>query len=138
MFRFLRNRLSRANFIFLEPRNTRRREKIARYGEGRFVTDFYRTRIIDECRESQIPGLTGARLLKVDFKDDAPLVVVEVVNQTPEPDGTRKRYHIRVDPLLRPLYADGAKGRPQAMTVRNAVASSWGRYGHQYFPDAET
>jgi hypothetical protein len=138
MFSFLRKWLSAVQLIYMEPNNIRRRQKIAKYGEGRFVTEFHRTKLLDECQHSAIPGLVGARLLKVEFRDDDPLVMVDVINPTPEPDGTRKRYQIRVDPLLRPLYANGDRGRPQAMTVRNAVASTWGKYGHEYFPDVET
>lgn len=39
---------------------------------------------------------------------DEPIIVVEVVNSTPEPDGTKKRYFQRVD--------------PQVQTAREAVA----------------
>ena len=69
---------------------------------------------------------------------DEPIVMVEVVNQTPEPDGSFKHYFLRVDPRLRPLLADGSFGRAQFLTARNAVASTFGLQGEQYAPELET
>jgi hypothetical protein len=42
---------------------------------------------------------TGA-LYKKEFTDDEPLVMVHVVNSTPEPDGTIKKYLLRVPPQM--------------------------------------
>lgn len=67
-----------------------------------------------------------------------PMVFVEVVNSTPEPDGSVKRYMLRVHPELRPLYPDGTGGTPQRMTAKNAVASTFGLYGPEYEPSAES
>ena len=67
-----------------------------------------------------------------------PLVVVEVVNRTPEPDGSYKRHFLRVDPHLRPILADGSFGPPQPPTARNAVASTFGLTGAEYKPEIET
>jgi len=39
------------------------------------------------------------RLLRAVFPNDEPLIMVEVTNSTPEPDGTRRLYHLRVDPM---------------------------------------
>ena len=68
----------------------------------------------------------------------APVLLVEVVNRTPEPDGTSKHYLLRVDPQLRPMLADGSFGPPQPMTARNAVASTFGVTGAEYMPESET
>ena len=40
----------------------------------------------------------GARLLVKKVPDDEPIVMVDLLNSTPEPDGTTKRYQLRVDP----------------------------------------
>lgn len=59
-----------------------------------------------------------------------------VVNSTPEPDGSRKKFVIPVDHNCRPLpnAADpmGVMGAPQARTALNAVASTFGYTGEYY------
>ena len=55
---------------------------------------------------------------------EEPVVMVEVQNSTPEPDGTRKTYYLRVPPNLR--------------TAREAVAWTFGLSGSQYRPERET
>jgi hypothetical protein len=50
--------------------------------------------------------------------------MVEVINATPEPDGSRKRYWLRVPPYMR--------------TAREAVAWTFGLSGKEYAPDKET
>ena len=64
--------------------------------------------------------------------------MVEVVNHTPEPDGSHKHHFLRVDPQLRPLLSEGELGPPQPLTARNAVASAFGLTGAEYDPDVET
>ena len=57
--------------------------------------------------------------------DNEPLRVVEVVNSTPEPDGTHRRYLLRVPPTTR--------------TAREAVAWTFGFDDpQQYLPAAES
>jgi hypothetical protein len=67
-----------------------------------------------------------------------PFLAVEVVNHTPEPDGSYKHHFLRVNPELRPILSDGQLGAPQALTARNAVASSFGLRGADYEPQIET
>lgn len=55
---------------------------------------------------------------------DAWVAVVEVENATTEPDGTRKRYFLRVPPTME--------------TAREAVAWTFGMDGESYRPDQET
>ena len=55
---------------------------------------------------------------------DEPIVMVEVVNSTPEPDGTRRTYFLRVPPDTR--------------TAREAVAWTFGLGGGEYRPAAES
>ena len=77
-------------------------------------------------------------LYRKNLNDDEPLVMVHVLNATPEPDGSIKKYMLRVDPELRPMSVDGKKGKPQAMTARNAIASTFGMTGREYAPEVET
>jgi hypothetical protein len=80
------------------------------------------------------------RLLRIEMGDDEPYVAVEVTNSTPEPDGTRKLYTIRVHPELRPMPAPPSRsfGPAQEMTCHNAVASTFGKLGKEYWPEVET
>lgn len=64
--------------------------------------------------------------------------MVGVANSTPEPDGSHKSYFLRVHPECRPMLANGAFGAAQALTARNAVASTFGLRGPEYAPAVET
>ena len=64
--------------------------------------------------------------------------MVELTNSTVDSDGTRRTYHVPVEPSLRPMLANGALGEPQAMTALNAVASTYGLRGEQYLLEIET
>ncbi len=70
--------------------------------------------------------------------DDSPILMVQVTNNTVEPDGTIREFFLRVHPELRPMHSDGTLGRPQRMTARNAVASTWGLRGEEFAPEART
>jgi hypothetical protein len=92
-----------------------RRVLLERYGEGRYILE------------------SGAEVLHEDdfgtlyrriFADDEPLVMVRVVNSTPEPDGSYKHYWLRVPPTLR--------------TAHEAVAWTFGMTNAQYYPRRES
>ena len=55
---------------------------------------------------------------------DEPIVMIEMVKRTPEPDGRFKRYWLRVPPKTR--------------TVREAVAWTFNMPADQYAPEIET
>jgi hypothetical protein len=57
-------------------------------------------------------------------QDDEPIVMIEVVNRTPEPDGRFKRYWLRVPPTMR--------------TAREAVAWTFDMPAERYAPEKET
>jgi hypothetical protein len=67
---------------------------------------------------------TCGTLWRRNVPDDEPIVMVEVVNSTPEPDGSRKRYWLRVPSDMR--------------TARDAVAWTFGLSGGEYDPLEET
>src|SRR5207248_2056566 len=81
---------------------------------------------------------SGARLLdhdpdfgklwRIDTDPAVPMLMLEVENRTPEPDGTYQHFLLRVDPELRPLRRGGF-GKWQHPTARNAVASTFGLTG---------
>ncbi|WP_433463013.1 DUF6745 domain-containing protein [Spirillospora sp. CA-128828] len=76
---------------------------------------------------------TGARplhrdetgvLWSIDLQGDEPVVMVEVVNSTPEPDGTHRTYYLRVPPGTR--------------TARAGVAWTFGVDEADYRPEKQT
>ena len=73
-----------------------RRVMVERYGYGRYLVDSG-ARVTHECvDEVGVP----MRLLRRDQKGDEPIVCVELLNTTPDPDGTRRLYHVRVPPTV--------------------------------------
>jgi hypothetical protein len=117
-----------------------RRVLIERYGLARYVVDSG-AEVLHQDEESE--G-RPRRLLRKPARDAQPeILLLEVRNATPEPDGTRKTYFLHPAPGLRPMRrrGDGSVevfGREQAMTCHNAVASTFGRYGGEYSPAIET
>ena len=125
--------------ILAEPNAEVRRVMLARFGEERFVRE-------SGALPVHCDGFGD--LYQVDVPGDEPLVMIRVLNSTPEPDGTAKSYWLRTDPQLRPLPpGDWSEDRqreflvrqkPQTFTARNAVASLSGLRGEAYAPVQET
>ena len=88
----------------------RRRVLIERFGEERLVREGG-AKLADE----DDTGRLWRREMPSSWPRDEDVVVVEVVNSTPEPDGTRKTYFLRVPPTTR--------------TAREAVAWTFGLPG---------
>ena len=106
-----------------------RRIMIERFGQAKFLL---------ESGAKQIHKDDFGTLFSKNIQGDEPLVMVKVVNATPEHDGSFKDYFLRVDPQLRPLFTGNKKGKPQAMTAHNAVASTFGMCGEEYDPVLQT
>jgi hypothetical protein len=95
-----------------------RRVMLDRYGWARYVADCG-AQVVDKVpADHAIAGLRGARLLrKVLPGEPEPIVYLEMVNSTPEPDGTHRRYLERIDPNA----YNGDAGR----FCHAALASRW-------------
>jgi hypothetical protein len=95
-----------------------RRVMIERHGWARYIADSG-ARVVDQApSDHPIAGLRGARLLRKDLPGEPePIVFLEMINSTPEPDGTYRRYLERIDPKA---YR-GAAGR----LCQAAMASRW-------------
>lgn len=63
-------------------------------------------------------------LWRIDLPGDEPLVMVEVLNSTPEPDGTTRTYYLRVP--------------PETATARAGVSWTFGLTEAEYHPETET
>ncbi len=66
------------------------------------------------------------------------ITMVQVINSTPEPDGSYRNYFLEVHPELRPLKGPSDIGEPQLLTARNAIASTFGLRGEEFWPLVET
>ena len=75
--------------IINEPNAEVRRVMVARFGEARLVR---------ESGALPIHADETGDLYRIDVPGDEPLVIVRVINSTPEPDGSSKSYWIRVPP----------------------------------------
>lgn len=84
-------RLMRPGLIVDEPNAELRRMMLERYGLARFRRDA-RARLMHEDH--------WGRLWRVRVPDDEPITTVEVVNATPEPDGSVRHYELRVPPAM--------------------------------------
>jgi hypothetical protein len=101
-----------------------RRVMMNRYSLARYLKDSGAERLDHDER--------WGTLYRRQIADDEPLVMVEVVNRSPEPDGSFRHYTLRVAPDCRPLFADGRASKPQPLTALNAVASTFGMTGRKY------
>ena len=93
-----------------------RRVMIGRYGYSRYCKDAGLTLVDSRSADDPLVGLRTAKL----WRDDANgICLLDVLNSTPEPDGTTKRYTLAVD-------ADAYGGRA-GKDVLAAAASTWRR-----------
>ena len=92
-----------------------RRVMLERYGESRYLAD-----------SGAMPVHTDGygTLFRKEIPDDEPIVMVRVINSTPEKDGQRKTYMLRVPPTIETAHA--------------AVAWTFGLDAKDYHPDVET
>jgi hypothetical protein len=109
------------------------RVMVSLYGEARFLRDVG----AEVVHQDDFGTLYRYRL------HGRNLLMVKVVNSTPQPDGSFKNYFLGVHPELRPLPPVGtsawfADHPPQALTARNAVASTFSMTGEEYSPDVQT
>lgn len=90
-----------------------RRVMMEQYGFDRYLNESG-AKVVHE----DVDGLGfPRRLLRKEVRDDEPIVMIEVTNSTAEPDGTHKKYMMRVDP--------NAYGGRAGTECGAAVASTW-------------
>lgn len=91
-----------------------RRVMMERYGYERYCRDA-ELQLVDSCPEDHpLVGLRGAKLWRDEAND---VVLLDVMNSTPEPDGSVKRYVMAVDPT--------AYERRAGRECLAAMASTW-------------
>ena len=92
-----------------------RRIMLERFGIKRFMQESGAKKIGEDC---------FGVLLKRKIPGDEPIVVVQVDNSTPEPDGTIKKYMLRVPPNIK--------------SPQEGIAWTFGLQKHEYEPIKET
>lgn len=92
-----------------------RRVLLERYGHERYLRDVGAERVHAD---------DYGTLWRAEVPGDEPLVMVEVLDATPQPDGTFRNYLLRVPPTMR--------------TAREAVAWTFGKAADDYSLEAET
>jgi hypothetical protein len=92
-----------------------RRVMLEHYGYDRYL---------EESGAEPVQRDAAGVLWRIELDGDEPLVMVEVVNSTPEPDGTHRIYWLRVPPRTR--------------TAREGVAWTFGLEEAEYVPERET
>ena len=92
-----------------------RRVMIERMGYERYLRESGAT-LVNEDRYG--------KLWRAPRSDDTDIVMVEVINSTPEPNGERNRYMLRVP--------------PDTKTAHEAVAWTFGKSAGEYAPEVET
>jgi hypothetical protein len=115
-----------------------RRVMIERYGAERYVVDSGATVVHELPIDHPLQGLRSARLLRKDVPDDEPIIYVDLLNSTPEPDGTTRRYMLRIDPNAYDGEASRNVHAAAASTWRNADGSVTYRNWRDYAPAAES
>jgi hypothetical protein len=83
-------------------------------------------------------GLRDAKLLRRDVPNDEPIVMVDCVNSSAEPDGSHRRYMLRVDPTAYDGLASRDVLAAMASTWRNPDGSLTFKRPDDYRPAAET
>ncbi|MFE0626636.1 DUF6745 domain-containing protein [Streptomyces sp. NPDC058864] len=81
-------------------------------------------RYLEESGAEPVQRDAAGVLWRIELEGDEPLVMVEVLNSTPEPDGTHRTYWLRVPPRTR--------------TAREGVAWTFGLEEADYEPERET
>lgn len=69
-------------------------------------------------------GLLGSALYRMEVRDDEPIVMIELQNSTPEPDGSHKTYFLEVPPSIK--------------TCKEAVAWTFDQKPDDYQPSFES
>jgi len=115
-----------------------RRVMIDRYGPARYVQDSGAEVVHELPADHSMIGLRTARVLRKEVPDDEPIVYVDLLNSTPEPDGTVKRYMLRVDPNAYSGEASRNAHAAAASTWRDANGELTYKRWQDYAPQAES
>ena len=115
-----------------------RRVMLDRFGTERYMRETNAEVVAQLGHDHPMIGLRDARLIRRDIPDDEPIVMVDCVNSSPEPDGSFRRYMLRVQPDAYDGAASTDVLAAMASTWRNADGSLLFKRPDQYQPEVET
>jgi hypothetical protein len=75
-----------------------RRVMIERFGRARYIKESGAQLVHSLPDNYFLKGLQGAKLYRKERPDDQPLLMLSMMNSTPEPDGSIKEYTLQIDP----------------------------------------
>ncbi len=115
-----------------------RRAMMEKYGYERYMSDCGANVVEEFPVDYPAVGLRTARLLFKPIRDDEPICYVDMLNSTPELDGSTKRYMIRVDPNAYDGKASKSLLAGMASTWRSHDGSLLFKRPQDYQPHLET
>lgn len=115
-----------------------RRVMLDRFGAERYMRETDAKVVAQLGHDHPMIGLRDARLILRDIPDDEPIVMVDCVNSSPEPDGSYRRYMLRVQPDAYNGAASTDVMAAMASTWRNADGSLLFKRPQDYRPEVET
>lgn len=115
-----------------------RRIMLDRFGLERYMRESNAKVVASIGPDHPVIGLRYSKLLRREIQDDEPIFTLDMLNSTPEPDGSVKRYMIRIDP--RAYNGTAARDCLAAMasTYRMADGSLVFRSPSDYAPEFES
>jgi hypothetical protein len=124
--------------IDAESNSEVRRVMLERFGVGRYIQESGAKCVSEYPDSHQIVGLRTAKLYSKELNGDEPIVMLDMLNSTPEPDGATKRYLIRVDPAAYGGLAAKDCLAAMASTYRRADGSMVFARPEDYAPYSES
>ncbi len=115
-----------------------RRVMLEKFGIERYVRDSGATLVSSCPNDHPLIGLRTAKLYRKEFADDEALIMLDMKNSTAEPDGTYRRYMIRIDPSAYGGMASKNCLAAMASTYRGKNGRMLFKHPEDYAPIAET
>jgi hypothetical protein len=115
-----------------------RRVMLDRFGAERYMREAGAVVVAELPVTHPMVGLRGAKLIRRDLPGDEPIIMVDCVNSSPEPDGSFRRYMLRTDPTAYGGQASTDVLAAMASTWRNADGSLLFKRPQDYAPSFES
>jgi hypothetical protein len=127
-----------AELIDKEENAEVKRIMIERFGMDKYLSSG-NAKLIDESIESATGNVRQLYQKEIQGPEETiKALFLKLIDATPQADGTRRQFIIPVHPECRPILHNDTLGKEQELTALNAVASTFGLYGHEYCPQIET
>ena len=115
-----------------------RRVMIERFGASRYIKDSGAEIVHSLPDNYYVRGLQGAKLYRKPRSDDSDIIMISVMNSTPEPDGSIKEYNLRIQPTAYHGLASRDCHAAMASTWRNQDGTLFYKRPQDYAPRYES